>query len=150
MPSGVYPRLSLEERFWRKVKKMPSGCWEWIGSKDGDGYGHLWARFPKWIKASRFSFILAGKKIPEGFELDHLCRNRGCVNPEYLEAVIHKENCIRGEVGIKSGLIQKSKTHCPQGHPYNKQNTYIRPDGTGRGCKTCIKERNKIYSKRRD
>jgi hypothetical protein len=141
MPCGVYQRPSLEERFWKKVEIMPNGCWEWQGMKNQYGYGLVWIiRKGKRISAHIFAHLNTGHTIPDGFDLDHLCRNHACVNPDHLEAVTHQENIRRGDAGKSWGNLQKSKTHCPKGHIYDLFNTYIRPDGTGRGCKICRKE----------
>ena len=64
-------------------------------------------------------------------ELDHLCRNKLCVNIKHLEVVTNKENVIRSECGIHNKL----KTHCPYGHEYNDENTYI--NNKNRVCKKC-------------
>jgi hypothetical protein len=73
--------------------------------------------------------------VPEGLELDHLCRVRGCVNPKHLEPVTHRENLMRGE---SWSAVNARKTHCPEGHPYDETNTYI--DGKGRRrCRECAR-----------
>ena len=74
--------------------------------------------------------------VPEGLELDHLCRNPSCVNPDHQEAVTHSENSFRGNTGQWLSNKQRAKTHCPHGHTYDFLNTYYRPDG-GRGCRIC-------------
>lgn len=124
MPKGVYPRTeelmdvqlrnmaqgraaqvrkTVEERFWEKVAKRDSGCWEWIGAKHGAGdcdYGQLRVNGHN-VSALKVSYQIAhGKPVPEGLELDHLCRNHLCVNPAHLEPVTRQENIRRG-VGPK-------------------------------------------------
>ena len=129
--------LNVNERFWSKVKKTDS-CWIWTGYRDKDGYGRFGIDEKIKHKAHRFSYELVNGKIPNNQEIDHLCKNTSCVNPDHLEIVTHQENIKRSNVGIN----QSSKTHCPQGHEFTKENTYYRKDRFGRGCQTCINERS--------
>ncbi|MGZ6854085.1 MAG: HNH endonuclease [Mycobacteriaceae bacterium] len=80
--------------------------------------------------------------IPRGLELDHLCRNRRCVNPDHLEPVSHRENCHRAELGVAAADIMRSRTHCPRGHKYDQSNTYRTPKGY-RVCRTCHRDRER-------
>lgn len=84
-------------------------------------------------------------EIPNGLELDHLCRNRACVNPYHLDPVSHAENMRRGVAGLK----QREKTHCPVGHEYTAENTYIHPQNGSRNCKACQRERTRACRARR-
>jgi hypothetical protein len=111
-------------------------CIEWTGCRDKDGYG----RSGKTL-AHRVAYIAAVGPIPAGMELDHLCRNRGCVNPEHLEPVTHYENMRRSRLA--------ARTHCVNGHPFDDQNTYWRPHRQGRGCKACVREAQRRQSARR-
>ncbi len=122
-------------KFFEKINITPT-CWEWLAYKDKDGYGNF--RFDyKMYQAHRFSYLLYKGEIPKGLQLDHLCRNRSCVNPEHLEAVSCKENVNRG---INHNKI---KTHCPKGHKYTDENTYknITEIRNSRHCKICVKGR---------
>jgi hypothetical protein len=136
-----------EDVFWDNVNPEPNtGCWIWGGSTNSGGYGQM--QFNKRnAPAHRVSYILAGKTIPEGFDLDHLCRNRWCVNPDHLEPVTRSENVKRGIGRELAGQRQASKTHCPRGHLYAGENlpAYTRPT-TGtvhRHCVACKRARNK-------
>ena len=138
MPTGIYPRVSTEERFWGKVVKQEDGCWKWIGCLD-DGYGRFWDG--RLVRAHRLAFEWIKKAIPKEMTLDHLCRNRACVNPDHLEVTSVKVNILRG-VGIAA--INSKVTHCPKGHPYDEENTYLTPDGW-RDCRKCRQEAKKRW-----
>lgn len=127
------------QRFWSKVKKTDS-CWNWIGYIHSDGYGGFWIN-GKTKQAHRIAYELIKGKIPNGLQLDHLCRNRKCVNPDHLEPVTARENILRGE---GQAFVNSNKTHCKRGHKFTKNNTYQR--NGKRHCRTC---RNSTMSKLR-
>ncbi len=116
------------------------GCWEWRGHRNHDGYGRLSLRFGvrnrRLVMAHRFMYEAFMGPIPPGLECDHLCKNRGCVNPAHLRAVPHAVN-MEGRDYAKVRAVNASKTHCPQGHAYTSENTYRRPGGKGRDCLSC-------------
>lgn len=130
------------ERFILKIKQSDS-CWIWIGTKDSSGYGQFGYN-KKNVRAHRFSYELFIDNIPDGLIIDHLCRNRLCVNPKHLEPVTYKENNRRGETGKITGLKNKQKTHCPQGHPYSDDNLIVWKNGS-RACKICHRKMVKKY-----
>lgn len=126
----------MEERFWSKVQKGKS-CWNWTASTDST-YGQFGV-LGKTFKAHRYSYQQAKGPVPKGLELDHLCRNQLCVNPDHLEAVTHKENCRRGLGAVVAGLMQSNKKRCPKGHRYFGKNIYLDPRGF-RQCRKCRSE----------
>lgn len=138
----------LPARFWSKVKTSDihsyndTPCFEWTASTIRE-YGQFGLNGKNYL-AHRLSYEDVKGKIPEGLELDHLCRNHKCVNTDHLQAVPHKENIRRGLAGFLSGLKQRLKTHCPQGHEYTKENTYIQSNGN-RNCKICKLIQNRQY-----
>lgn len=133
----ICPVLVEEERFWSKVETRPLGCWSWMGGSVRSGYGqfHLSGTRKK-VQAHRYAYELLVGPIPEGMTLDHLCRNRACVNPDHLEPVTNRENILRGE---GPSAQHARATHCAQGHPYDEGNTYVRYDGR-RVCRICLRK----------
>lgn len=120
-----------------KVKKTAT-CWEWIGCVDtSTGYGRFLLD-KRYVGAHRVSYELFRSYIPEGLQIDHRCRNRKCVNPDHLEIVTCRENLMRG-IGVAA--INIRKTHCPQGHPYDEDNTHSYKGR--RKCKQCIREQQR-------
>lgn len=122
------------ERFWSKVGQGDNGCWAWRASLDAGGYGQF-ELHPTVLKAHRVSWELMLGPIPEGLPLDHLCRNRACVNPEHLEPVTHRVNALRGLKGYALRTFCKSGRH----DITLPENVYVRPTGK-RQCRPCIEE----------
>lgn len=92
---GVPP----EERFWLYVEEL-DGHWLWMGYVLPNGYGRFWTG-TAYTGAHRWAHEYFIGPIPEGFEIDHLCRVRNCVRPEHLEAVDHRTNVLRGAVKLR-------------------------------------------------
>lgn len=138
---------SIRERFWSKVDKSGE-CWIWTAAIR-NGYGAFSITSGHSVIAHRFSWEASGKTIPEGLVLDHLCRNRACVNPDHLEPVSHWENIRRG---ISFSAKNARKTHCKNGHEFTVENTIPTKNrfGTGRRCRVCNREiQNRYWQKRR-
>lgn len=136
-------------RFLEKVefplKNNGSKCWIWLGSYGGytdrNNYGRFWIN-EKNVTATHFAYeFIGGMKIPESYQIDHLCKNTRCVNPEHLEAVSQQENFRRC---TNPYALNKAKTHCKNGHQLSGENVYVAKNGS-RKCKECAKIRGKRY-----
>jgi len=149
LPIGMVsfsPMEELGERFWSKVNK-PSGCcryfaylddwrfteedpcWIWIACQVSQGYGRYHYQ-GETQSAHCVAYAALVGPIPEGMELDHLCRVRNCVNPNHLEPVTNRENVRRGSIGGATAI------HCKHGHRWTEETTRIDSSGTKR-CRVC-------------
>ncbi|MET8694708.1 HNH endonuclease [Streptomyces bauhiniae] len=138
----LLPKPSLEERIFEKIREDEAGCWIWTGTRVGTGYGQIDIAGRK-RPAHRVVYEFLVCEIPEGLDLDHLCRVRHCVNPWHLDPVTRQVNIIRGD----KPKINASKTHCPHGHTYDEANTIVYKGS--RFCRTCKKARQKAYDEKR-
>ena len=129
--------FKLLDRLASKFEINPeTGCWVWTAAKHRTGYGSVWSA-GQMQRAHRVCYEATVEPIPEGLEIDHLCRNRDCINPDHLEPVTQKENIGRGVPW------RPRPTHCPNGHEYTPENTGVHKNSIR--CRTC----DKGYQERR-
>ncbi|MFI8300031.1 HNH endonuclease signature motif containing protein [Streptomyces nigra] len=125
------------ERFWPKVDKASAnGCWNWTGAIGPNGYGYFGAPKGTSRLAHRFAYESVNGPVPNGLQLDHLCRNRRCVNPTHLEAVTQRVNTLRSDGPT---ALNSRATHCKKGHEFTPENTAVYRGK--RECRTCKRTR---------
>lgn len=112
---------TVDEYFDGHVRRDPDGCWQWLGTRR-KGYGEMR------LSAHRWAYERWTGTIPKGLYLDHVCRNRGCVNPAHLEAVTQCENTRRAS---------RKQTHCRRGHLLSGGNLWLVGKMKKRRCRTC-------------
>lgn len=125
------------KRFWSKVSlDLPTECWEWSAYRHR-GYGIFALSFGRNVRAHVYAYQQLVGPIPKGLELDHLCRNKPCVNPLHLQPVTHAVNVSRGD----AGAYLAARTHCPKGHAYDEKNTFV--CAGRRRCRRCAREKRR-------
>lgn len=134
--SGPAPR-PLRERILSSIRVDENGCWRWQKYVKRNGYGQMGVPGQSSQYAHRVAYATFVGPIPEGLQIDHLCRVRDCCNPAHLEPVRGRTNVLRG-VGFAAQHARVDK--CPAGHLYDDENTYVRPIRDGRDCRTCRRE----------
>ncbi len=144
----------IEQRILDKVEYTET-CWKWTGGRNSDGYGQCWHN-NKQQRVHRVFYEFYKGTISKGLVIDHLCRNRACVNPEHLQAVTVRVNTERGESIVAKYM---KATHCIHGHEFSVENTtFSKSKKGGRRCKQCgrdwyknnyDKEKQKIYNETR-
>ena len=133
-------KSTMQERIfrWSDVNQS-SQCWEWIGCKEKDGYGRVNAEIDgtRETLAHRASYRTFVGQIPDDKEIDHICKNRCCVNPAHLRPLTHLENVARGDYSTTHR--NKVKTHCKRGHALSGKNLLmeIGKSGPARKCRAC-------------
>lgn len=133
-------------RFFSHVEAIKNGCWNWVGAMKFNGYGNFSIRKNKVRKsysAHRWAYINLVGDIPQGLAVDHLCRNRKCVNPSHMELVTLKENLLRG-IGFSGENARK--THCKKGHPLVAV-PLSRKTSAQRHCPICEREEAGLWNK---
>ncbi len=144
-----WPKRTVTDRFWAKVEKRPNGCWIWTASDDGKGYGRFWICGKQFVRAHRFAYEMLVGQIPDGMQIDHLCREHRCVNPDHLELVTNRENQLRG-IGFVAENARK--TQCKNGHEFNDANTIfrrVRGNNVRRDCRACQRLSQRTYYQRK-
>jgi hypothetical protein len=123
---------------------MAGNCWEWTSKRNARGYGC--GRFGgKNLYTHRASYLEYVGEIPDGYHLDHLCRNPACMRPDHLEAVPPYVNYMRG---ISTPAKNKRKTHCKRGHEFTPENTrqvVTKYGRQGRVCRACANAHDRRY-----
>lgn len=125
-------------RFSGYVTQDANGCWMWNGGTDKDGYGVFYFRKMN-RRAHRVSYWASVGEIEDGKLVDHSCRQKGCVNPSHLRCLTHRENVLSG---AGPAADNARKTHCPQGHPYDRHY------GKQRYCSACERAKAKRLKKK--
>ncbi len=143
IPKGQ--RNSAERCKLYYVKTMESGCWVWTGKIAKNGYGCVTFDY-KSMGAHKFFYEQTKGAVPKGLHLDHLCRNKACVNPDHLEPVTCRTNTV--ERGRGPSAINARKVVCLRGHPLSGDNVYLTKKGQ-RYCKTCSRARGKEHLARK-
>lgn len=140
-------QATVEVRAFNRLRFIPeTGCLEWTGALDRHGYGRINVGGRAEL-VHRLMYRLWVGEIPEKLSIDHLCRNTKCAAPDHLEAVTHSENTRRQQEALVHHNAKKA--HCPQGHPYDEENTRYATRGTGRVCRVCRAESSRLYRLRK-
>jgi len=132
------PEAPFESKY---IPEPMSGCWLWLNALTPNGYGHDGNHGG----AHRRSYELHVGPIPAGMQIDHLCRNRACVNPDHLEVVTMRENIRRSSLPV---VNRWGASHCRKGHEYDESNTTVLATGY-RACRACSREYTRQYRNRR-
>lgn len=145
---GSNKRKTDSCRFWEKVANGPNGCWNWTGGRQPNGYAQF--NFGgTGVLVHRYAYKELIGPLVDGLTIDHLCRNRICVNPAHLEQVTYRENIFRGS---NAAVMNSKKAVCQSGHELHGGNLYIHTDrggGSHRYCRQCNKERMRKWRRKK-
>lgn len=135
-------RRPVADRFWSKVTGGDvSACWNWSGaSNPRTGYGNFNIGDRRYVLPHRFAYEALRVDVPEGLQIDHLCRNRLCVNPWHMEPVTPSVNVRRSS---NAAALNINRAVCRKGHPFTEENTYR--SGAYRKCRACHLQRERTY-----
>ena len=136
--------MPLPSTFWQKVVKTES-CWNWVGYLMPRGYGRTHIGKKNKL-AHRATYEELVGPIPNGLDIDHLCRNRRCVNPGHLRPATRRQNLL-APGSLSPSKACSEKTHCYRGHPFDAGNYRIMRDGSRR-CVVCERDYRKRRSER--
>jgi len=138
LPPSTRPVM---DRLWEKVSKRGhGGCWIWLGAVNNKGYGVIRLEDGRTALVHRVTYVDAHGEIPDGLELDHLCRVINCVRPSHLDPVTHKINSLRSRSIMAANA---RKTHCKHDHEFTSENTRINARTGHRACLACIRGRTR-------
>lgn len=140
--SGPVPMPAID-RFYERVRIQPSGCWS-LGNNEPGTYTWIDLGGGNRELGHRFSYRFFVGAIPDGLQLDHLCRNPSCVNPGHLEPVTARENTLRSNA---ASALNARKKVCIRGHEFDDENIY--PYRGRRHCKECQRDRVRAYRERK-
>lgn len=128
---------NLPARMQSKIAIDENRCWNWLGAKNSRGYGQVSvAGVSKSIHRTTYAMLVG--PIPDGLQIDHLCRNKSCCNPAHLEPVTAHVNTLRRP--------DVNKSHCIHGHELTEDNLIVRERRDGysmRNCRTCAQNQRK-------
>lgn len=150
----IRPSRPVYDRIMEKVSPEPnSGCWLWTASLDSHGYGQIMTPDQKPKRAHRVLYQCVKGDVAANLDLDHLCRNRGCVNPDHLEPVTRSVNLRRGIGPRKTKERFAQKTGCMNGHKYEAGSYivyfHVKRKRSYRICKVCASTAQVAYKARR-
>jgi hypothetical protein len=135
MAAKIDCRGSIGERIRSRFVVDPATqCWNWTGAISAGSYGSIYYE-GRMQKAHRVMWRLERDEIPDGMDLDHLCRNRLCINPDHLEPVTRSENLRRSPLMDR----HSHRTHCIRGHEFTPENTRYKSSNGHRVCRECMR-----------
>lgn len=146
---GTPPRIRFIEQpcsEWGISKGLTTPCRIFVGTKDRGGYGSVSVN-GSMMGAHLYVWQRDVGPVPDGEEVDHVCRVRPCINAEHMRTVSHQVNCTENVVGSQ-WMLNASKTHCIRGHEFTPENTRYRKEG-GRTCRACMREHMAAFRRRK-